>query len=56
MHRVEVAPDLVVAADDPRHRLLIWRPNRTDRPIAGIHIPKITHHSIQDVTLVPLET
>jgi len=55
LQRVEVAPDLVVATDDPRHRLLIWRPNRTDRPIAAIHIPEITHHSIQDVTLLPME-
>ena len=56
LRRVEVAPDLIVATNDPRDRLLIWRPNRTGQPVAAIHVARLTTHSVQDVTLVPLET
>jgi hypothetical protein len=55
LQRAEVAADLVAAIDDPRHRLLIWRPNASARPAATIHVARITEHSIQDVTLAPLE-
>ena len=56
LRRVEVAPDLIVATNDPRDRLLIWRPNQTGQPVAAIHVARLTTHSVQDVTLVPLET
>ncbi len=55
LRRVEVAPDLIVATNDARDRLLIWRPNRTGQPIASIHVARLTKHSVQDVTLVPLK-
>ena len=55
LRRVEVAPDLIVGTNDARDRLLIWRPNQTAQPLASIHVARLTKHSIQDVTLVPLK-
>ncbi|MCK4660176.1 MAG: hypothetical protein KAV82_11700 [Phycisphaerae bacterium] len=56
LQRAVVASDLIVATDDPRQRLLIWRPDQTSQPIAGIHVARLTNHSIQDTALVPLTT
>ncbi|MCP4592149.1 MAG: hypothetical protein GY842_15550 [bacterium] len=54
LQRAEAAADLVVAMDDPRWSLLVWRSNQPDRPLANINIHNLTDHSIQDITLVPL--
>jgi hypothetical protein len=53
VRRVEVADDLLVATNDLRDRLFLWKPGEPGRPFATINIAAITRHSIQDVCLVP---
>ncbi|MDO8629286.1 MAG: hypothetical protein Q7R41_02235, partial [Phycisphaerales bacterium] len=53
MRRVEVAPDLLVATNDLRDRLLCWTPGKPERPSAVINVAAMTGQSIQDVCLVP---
>jgi hypothetical protein len=52
IRRVNVAADLIVATNDPRDRLFIWKPGEPDHPIATINIGALTGRSIQDVCLV----
>lgn len=52
IRRVEVAPDLVVATNDLRDRLICWGPGAPERPIATIGISALCGHSVQDVCLV----
>ena len=53
LRRVEVAPDVIVATNEIRDRLVFWRPSRPDTPLAVVAVSPLTGHSIQDVTLVP---
>ncbi len=53
LRRVEVMPDLIVATNDVRDRLVCWSPSRPDQPRAVIPVARLTHHSVQDVCLVP---
>lgn len=53
LRRVEVAPDLIVATNDLRDRLLCWSPNDPARPKATIGVSSICGRSIQDACLVP---
>jgi hypothetical protein len=53
VRRVEVADDLLVATNDLRDRLFLWKLGEPGRPFATINVAAITQHSIQDVCLVP---
>jgi len=52
LRRVEVAPDLVVATNELRDRLICWTPGKPDKPFATINVAATTGRSIQDVCLV----
>jgi hypothetical protein len=52
LRRVEVAPDVLVATNDLRDRLICWTPGQPARPSATIGISSICGRSIQDVCLV----
>jgi len=52
LRRVEVAPDLIVATNDLRDRLICWTPDEPDRPVATIPVSSLCGRSIQDVCLV----
>lgn len=52
LRRVEVAPDLLVATNDLRDRLIVWSPGDPASAKAVIHVSRLTGHSIQDVCLV----
>lgn len=51
LRRVETAPDLIVATNEVRDRLICWRPGATDVPYGVITVGRMTGHSIQDVCL-----
>lgn len=53
IRRVEVAPDVLVATNDLRDRLICWSPGQPDSPTATIGVSRLCGHSIQDVCLVP---
>ena len=53
LRRVEVAPDMLVATNDLRDRLICWAPGRPATPKATIGVSRLCGHSIQDVCLVP---
>jgi hypothetical protein len=53
LRRVEVAPDLLVATNDLRDRLICWTPGEPARPFATIGVARICQRSVQDVCLVP---
>ena len=53
LRRVEVAPDVLVATNDLRDRLICWTPGEPARPFATIGVSRICQRSIQDVCLVP---
>ncbi|MFQ5495393.1 MAG: hypothetical protein ACE5EX_08435, partial [Phycisphaerae bacterium] len=53
LRRVEVAPDLLVATNDLRDRLICWTPGRPASPSATIPVSRLCGRSIQDVCLVP---
>lgn len=53
LRRVEVAPDLIVATNDLRDRLICWKPGEPATPKATIGVARLCGHSIQDVCLVP---
>jgi hypothetical protein len=53
LRRVEVAPDLLVATNDLRDRLICWAPGEPSTPKATIGVSRLCGHSIQDVCLVP---
>lgn len=53
LRRVEVAPDLLVATNDLRDRLICWTPGRPERPKNIVSVAQLTGRSIQDVCLIP---
>jgi len=54
LRRVEVAPDLIVATNDLRDRLICWSPGQPDQPIASVGVSRLCGRSVQDVCLVPV--
>ena len=52
LRRVEVAPDLLVATNDLRDRLICWTPGEPDKPARVISVSRIVGRSVQDVCLV----
>lgn len=52
LRRVEVAPDLIVATNEMRDRLICWRPSRPSAPESVASVSQLTGHSIQDVCLI----
>ncbi|MCH7592410.1 MAG: hypothetical protein IH989_06505 [Planctomycetes bacterium] len=52
LRRVEIAPDLLVATNDLRDRLICWTPGEPAKPSGVIAISRLTGRSIQDVCLV----
>jgi hypothetical protein len=53
IRRVEIAPDVLVATNDLRDRLILWRPGEPARPFATIGVSRMCQRSVQDVCLVP---
>lgn len=53
LRRVEVAPDLLVATNDLRDRLICWTPGAPSRPKNVVSVAQLTGRSIQDVCLIP---
>lgn len=53
VRRAAAADDLFVAMNDSRDRLIAWKPDQPDRPIAGVIIPHLTGTALQDVCIVP---
>jgi hypothetical protein len=53
LRRVEVAPDLLVATNELRDRLICWTPGQPAKPSAVVHLSHLCGHTIQDVCLVP---
>jgi hypothetical protein len=53
LRRVEVAPDMLVATNDLRDRLICWAPGQPGRAMATVGVSRLCGHSIQDVCLVP---
>ncbi len=51
--RVEVAPDLWVATNDVRDRLICWKPGEPAKPFMTTNVHRICQSHIQDVCLVP---
>ncbi|MCO6437736.1 MAG: hypothetical protein J5J06_11660 [Phycisphaerae bacterium] len=54
LRRVEVAPDALVATNDLRDRLIVWRPGQPARPELIVPVGSQTGRSVQDVCLVAL--
>ena len=52
LRRVELAPDLLVATNDLRDRLICWTPGQPATPTGVIGVSRLTGRSIQDVCLV----
>lgn len=52
LRRVEVAPDVIVATNDLRDRLICWSPGSPERPSAVIEVARLCGRSVQDVCLV----
>ncbi len=53
LRRVEVAPDIIVATNDVRDRLICWHLHRPAEPYGVAPVARLTGHSVQDVCLVP---
>jgi hypothetical protein len=53
LRRVEVAPDILVATNELRDRLICWTPGQPAAPTATIGVSRLCGRSIQDVCLVP---
>ena len=53
LRRVEIAPDLIVATNDVRDRLICWSPGTPDKPSATIPVARLCRRSVQDVCLIP---
>lgn len=53
LRRVEVAADLIVATNEARDRLFVWKTSTPDTPSAVLPIARLTTHSVQDVCLLP---
>jgi len=54
LSRVEVAPDLLVATNEVRDRLILWKPGTPTAPCAVVPVGQQTGHSVQDVCLLPM--
>jgi len=54
LRRVAVAPDLLVATNEIRDRLIQWSPGRPAAPTGIISVARHTGHSVQDVCLLPM--
>jgi hypothetical protein len=52
LRRVEIAPDLLVATNDLRDRLICWAPGQPSQPTATIGVSRLCGQSVQDVCLV----
>ena len=52
LRRVAARPDLIVAMNEPRDRLIVWNPTNPDRPSGVIPIAATLGRSVQDVCLV----
>lgn len=52
LRRVEVAPDMLVATNDLRDRLIVWTPGEPAKPKGVIFVARGTGRSVQDVCLV----
>lgn len=52
LRRVAARPDLIVAMNEPRDRLILWSPTSPDRPSGVIPIAAAFGRSVQDVCLV----
>ncbi len=52
LRRVEVGPDIIVATNDLRDRLICWTPGQPAKPSATIGVSSLCGRSIQDVCLV----
>ncbi len=53
LRRVEVAPDVIVATNEVRDRLILWHPGRPAEPYGVAPVARLTGHSVQDVCLIP---
>ncbi len=53
LRRVEIAPDLLVATNDIRDRLICWTPGQPAQPSGVIGVSRLIRRSVQDVCLVP---
>ena len=53
LRRVEVAPDLLVATNELRDRLICWSPSRPQQPVGVIQVGAISGRNVQDICLVP---
>jgi hypothetical protein len=53
LRRVEVAPDLIVATNEVRDRLICWAPGEPAKPHDIVPVAQLTGHSVQDVCLIP---
>ncbi|NOT00917.1 MAG: hypothetical protein HOP29_09835 [Phycisphaerales bacterium] len=51
--RVEVAYDLIAGTTEMRDRLICWLPGEPGKPHSVAAVGRVTHHSIQDVCLIP---
>ncbi len=54
LRRVEVAPDLLVATNELRDRLICWSPAKPEQPLRVIHVGALAGRNVQDVCLVEL--
>ncbi len=52
IRRVEVAPDWIVATNELRDRLLLFKPGKAAAPSSTISVARQTGHSIQDVCML----
>jgi hypothetical protein len=54
LRRVEVAPDLLIATNEVRDRLIHWSPGNPTAPTGTISVARQTGHTVQDVCLLPM--
>ncbi len=54
LRRVEVAPDLIVATNEIRDRLILWQPDKPAAPSSTISVARQTGRHVQDVCLLPI--
>jgi len=46
------ADDLIVAVNEPRDQIILWRPEEPEEPLAAVSIGRLCGHSVQDVALL----
>jgi hypothetical protein len=54
LRRVEVAADLVVATNELRDRLILWKPDQPATPAGTISVARQAGRHVQDVCLLPV--